>query len=29
MQVVFSEERPTMVRELTTALNEFDEDCPF
>ena len=29
VQAEFSEEKPTMIRELTTAVNEFGEDCPF
>jgi hypothetical protein len=29
VQAEFSEEKPTMIRELTTAANEFGEDCPF
>jgi DNA repair protein RadD len=29
MQVDFTEDRPTMIRELTTAANEFGDDCPF
>jgi DNA repair protein RadD len=29
VQAEFTEEKPTMIRELTTAVNEFGEDCPF
>jgi len=29
VQAEFAEEKPTMIRELTTAVNEFGEDCPF
>jgi DNA repair protein RadD len=29
VQAEFSEDKPTMIRELTTAVNEFGEDCPF
>jgi DNA repair protein RadD len=29
MQVDFTEEKPTMIQELTTAANEFNDDCPF
>jgi DNA repair protein RadD len=29
VRVEFIEDRPTMVKELTTAANEFDKDCPF
>jgi len=29
VQAEFSEEKPTMIRELATAVNEFGEDCPF
>jgi len=29
VQAEFSEEKPTMIRELVTPVNEFGEDCPF
>ena len=29
VQAEFIEEKPTMIRELATAVNEFGEDCPF
>jgi DNA repair protein RadD len=29
VQAEFAEQKPTMIRELTTAVNEFGEDCPF
>ena len=29
VQAEFSEDKPTMIRELVTPVNEFGEDCPF
>jgi len=29
VQAEFTEEKPTMIRELATPVNEFGEDCPF
>jgi len=29
VQAEFTEEKPTMIRELVTPVNEFNEDCPF
>jgi hypothetical protein len=29
VQAEFSEEKPTMIRELATTPDDFNEDCPF
>ena len=29
VQAEFSEEKPTMIRELTAQVSDFNEDCPF
>jgi len=29
VQAEFTEEKPTMIRELATTPNDFNEDCPF
>jgi hypothetical protein len=29
VQAEFAEDKPTMIRELVTPVNDFNEDCPF